>query len=125
MYLTAASHFSLSGLTIISITHAENTTLATYSTSNTSSKMRSTALLAILSLATGGYAWAQAGNGEWIANMKIYDVTNSGFASKPCSYILCDQRIEADKPYRGYDGTVHLYGHRDPRSLRRVLQILG
>jgi hypothetical protein len=43
--------------------------------------MRSTAILAILSFATGGHAWAQAANGEWIANMDIYDVTNSPWSS--------------------------------------------
>jgi hypothetical protein len=44
--------------------------------------MRAAAVLSVLSLVTGGNAWAQAANGEWIANMQIYDVTNGGWASK-------------------------------------------
>ncbi|KAL5593609.1 hypothetical protein FOBRF1_012711 [Fusarium oxysporum] len=44
--------------------------------------MQISALITLFSLATGTNAWAQAGNREWIANHKIYDVTNSGFASR-------------------------------------------
>ena len=79
MYLPASSHSSFRH----QIHHSSTTSsLPTYSTPNNPSSMRSTALLTVLSLATGSYAWAQAGNGEWIANMNIYDVTNSPFTSQ-------------------------------------------
>ena len=80
MYLPASSH-SLPDLAIKQ-NPSDNTEPTTSSTLDTSSNMRSTALLTVLSLATGSYAWAQAGNGEWIANMNIYDVTNSPFTSQ-------------------------------------------
>ncbi|KAI9152376.1 hypothetical protein HJFPF1_09606 [Paramyrothecium foliicola] len=58
--------------------------------------MRSAAVLSILSLVTGGHAWAQAASGEWIANMKIYDVTNGGWpkaTDEACTYRNTRERV--------------------------------
>ncbi|KAI9150046.1 hypothetical protein HJFPF1_09799 [Paramyrothecium foliicola] len=80
-------------------------------------KMRAAAVFSILSLVTGGHAWAQAANGEWIANNKIYDVTNSGFAKatyEACTYRNAEIRIPLGTPCKWWlDGNGRIaYGRR-------------
>ncbi|KAH7151309.1 hypothetical protein DER46DRAFT_665299 [Fusarium sp. MPI-SDFR-AT-0072] len=63
--------------------------------------MQISAFITLFSLGTGTNAWAQAGNGEWIANYKIYDVTNSGFAKatmEACTYRNTETRVPIGQP---------------------------
>jgi hypothetical protein len=54
------------------------------------SKMQFTTILSAITFATGAYAWAQSGNGEWIANNELYGIMPySGGASKSFPLNLC------------------------------------
>lgn len=45
--------------------------------------MQFTTIFSTVAFATGAYAWAQSGNGEWIANNELYGIMPySGGASK-------------------------------------------
>ncbi|KAM0232486.1 hypothetical protein ACHAP5_010711 [Fusarium lateritium] len=47
--------------------------------------MHYTSILAALSFGVGAHAWAQSGNGEWIANDRYYDI-NGLHVAEACTY---------------------------------------
>jgi hypothetical protein len=52
--------------------------------------MQFTTIISTITFATGAYAWAQSGNGEWIANNELYGIMPySGGASKSFPLNLC------------------------------------